>query len=231
MRKNIMGFIIAGVLALVFGLASTPVQAELSLGLEGGYYSPSFGKVNDESLGRINRYYSTGLEFQEGMVYGLALGYGLGPHFGLRLEYNSFESKTSGDYYYAYGTYMASGDIELKLTVTSVVFSGIYKLSPFYIAVGVGSFPTKITGIWVEDGIYSEGYSDSDSPIGLVLLAGFEFGDRPIFLNLEARYVVGTKAKLKHLYPVWPEGPVSPLETEVDLSGLQFNLLIGFRFK
>jgi len=230
MRKKIIGFMVAGALVLVFGLASTPARAELSLGVVGGYYSPNFGEINDD-LEELNDYYGTDLEFKAGIMYGLALGYDLPGRFALRLEYNSFESKTSDTLYDSWWDawgflWEEYTDLDLKLTVTPVILSLIYELSPAYIGAGVGSFSTKLkgTGEWEE---YWEGFlwdtdswedSDSDTPTGLVLLAGFGFGGEPVFLNLEARYIVGTKAKLEDL------------DTEVDLSGLQLSLLGGFKF-
>ncbi|MFQ6067575.1 MAG: outer membrane beta-barrel protein [bacterium] len=193
MRKKMVGFIIAGMLVLVFGLASTPARAELSLGVVGGYYSPNFGKINDDYLAGLG----TDLEFKAGAMYGLVLGYDLPARFGLRLEYNSFESKTSDE------------EQDFKLTVTPMMLSLIYGFSPAYIGAGVGLFSTEFKDTY--------GDSDSDSPTGLVLLGGFGFGDRPIFLNLEARYVVGTKPKLEDF------------GTEVDLSGLQLGLLAGLK--
>ena len=225
MRKKIIGFMVAGILFLVLGFVSTPASAELSLGVVGGYYSPNFGQVNDD-LDEVNDLLGTDLELKAGMMYGLALGYDLPARFGLRLEYNSFESKTSDTGSETSGLWEFREDIDLKLTVTPVILSLLYEFSPFYIGAGVGSFSTKLkvtseweeyfVGFLVDSGSWSE--SDSDSPTGFVLLAGYGFGGEPVFLNLEARYVVGTKAKLEDLV------------TEVDLSGLQLCLLGGFRF-
>jgi len=208
MRKKIIGFMVAGILFLVLGFVSTPASAELSLGLVGGYYSPNFGEINDD-LDEFNDLLGTDLELKAGMMYGLALGYDLPPHFGLRLEYNNFESKTSD-------TVLPGVDLDFKLTVTPVILSLLYGFSPFYVGAGVGSFPTKLNyGYLVDSTAITD--SDSDSPTGLVLLAGYGFGGEPIFLNLEARYVVGTKAKLEDA------------GTEVDLSGLQLSLLVGLK--
>jgi len=225
MRKKIIGFMVAGVLVLGLGFVSTPASAELSLGLVGGYYSPNFGQVNDD-LDEMNDLLGTDLGFKAGMMYGLALGYDLPARFGLRLEYNSFESKTSDTASETWGLWEFREDLDLKLTVTPVILSLLYGFSPFYIGAGVGSFSTKLkvtseweeyfVGFLVDSGSWSE--SDSDSPTGLVLLAGYGFGGEPVFLNLEARYVVGTKAKLEDF------------DTEVDLTGLQLSLLGGFKF-
>jgi len=225
MRKKIVGFMIVGMLILVFGLASTPARAELSVGLVGGYYSPNFGKINDE-WDEMNDLLDTDLGFKAGMMYGLALGYDLPPRFGLRLEYNSFESKTSDTWSFAWDSWEYRSALDVKLTVTPVILSLLYGFSPFYIGAGVGSFSTKVKSTWTFEEYYdgiledseSDSASDNDSPTGLVLLAGYGFGGEPVFLNLEARYVVGTKAKLEDF------------ETEVDLSGLQLSLLGGFKF-
>ncbi len=208
MRKKIIGFMVAGILFLVLGFVSTPASAELSLGLVGGYYSPNFGEINDD-LDEFNDLLGTDLELKAGMMYGLALGYDLPPHFGLRLEYNSFESKTSD-------TVLPGVDLDFKLTVTPVILSLLYGFSPFYVGAGVGSFSTELQWGVLEDSVFTS-VSDSDSPTGLVLLAGYGFGGEPIFLNLEARYVVGTKAKLEDA------------GTEVDLSGVQLSLLVGLK--
>lgn len=212
MRKKIVGFMVAGALVLVFGLASTPARAELSLGLVGGYYSPNFGQVNDD-LDEVNDLLGTDVGFKAGMMYGLALGYDLPARFGLRLEYNSFESKTS-DVLYVDPT--ARVDLEYKLTVTPISLALTYGFSPFYVGAGVGSFSTELQWGFLVDSVFI-GVSDSDSPTGLILLAGFGFGAEPIFLNLEARYIVGTKAKLEDAV------------TEVDLSGLQLSLVAGLK--
>jgi len=225
MRKKIVGFIIAGVLVLALGFVSTPARAELSVGLVGGYYSPNFGKINDD-LEDTSDWWDTDFELKAGMMYGLALGYDLPARFGLRLEYNSFESKTGGTWSETWDLWEVREALDFKLTVTPVILSLLYGFSPFYIGAGVGSFSTKlkVTFEWEDyyDGILEDSESDcdsdSDSPTGLVLLAGYGFGGKPVFLNLEARYVVGTKAKLEDF------------ETEVDLSGLQLSLLGGFKF-
>jgi hypothetical protein len=159
------------------------------------------------------------------MLYGLALGYDLPGRFRLRLEYNSFESETSDEYsvYWAFTERRWKRDF--KLTVRPVILSLLYGLSPAYIGAGIGSFYSKynsdrewedyVLGFLVDAG--SGSFSDSDSPTGFVLLGGFRFGNRPVFLNLEARYVVSTKAKLEDT------------PTEIDLSGLQLSLLLGIK--
>lgn len=172
------GFVVAGILVLVFGLASMPAKAGLSLGVMGGYYSPNFGKVNEHFNDHWNNLWGSGFEFKAATMYGLALGYDLGHRFRLRLEYDSFESKTS-DTWYNSGWIWANfweyyHDDDWKLTVTPVIFSGTYKFSPFYIGAGVGWFSTKVqwtfeydayrNGSWNYSYFWSD--SDSDSPTG-----------------------------------------------------------------
>lgn len=253
MRKKIIGLMIAGVLVLAFGFVSTPATAELSLGLVGGYYSPNFGKINDD-LEEDNDYYGTDLKFKAGMMYGLALRYDVNPHFELRLEYQTFQSKTSdtgshfsSNYWYSdwWCDYYLLLDEEIEqkvtLTTTPIILSAIYRAVPFYIGAGVGSFPTKakVSGTWEAD-LYYEYYdwwwgwwfgpyylesywadltdSDSDSPMGFVVLAGFELvGGKKTFLNLEARYVSA-------------EAELDKFDTKVDLGGFQVGVTGGFKF-
>lgn len=225
MRKKIARFMIAGVLVSVLGFVSTPARAELSLGPTVSYYSPNFGKVNDD-LEEANAIYGTDLGFRAGIMYGLALEYDLGPRFGLRLEYDRFESKTRDTGSYIEDSWDYRLDIDLKLTVTPVMLSLIYGFSPAYIGTGLGSFVTKVKRTYTYEEYFNESLvyresgtdSDSDSPTGLVLLAGFKLGDKATFFNVEVRYVVSTKAKIEDF------------DTKVDLSGLQLSLLAGLEF-
>jgi len=217
MRKKPVGFMIGGILALVFVLASTPARAKFILDI--GYYSPGFGKINNY-FDETTDWRGTDPEFEAGMMYGLALGYDINPHFRVRLEHSLFESQTSGSLWIDHGP---SYWLEVyKLTIAPVILSGTYKFSPFYIGAGVGSFPTTFIYTHTPEGLdysSSESGSDNDGSTGLVLLAGFELGDKPIFLNLEVRYIIGAKTKLE----------VGWVDTEVDLSGLQLSILVGFK--
>jgi len=211
---------------LGLGFVSTPARAQLSLGVVGGYYSPSFGEINDDLNDWYPSAFGADFELKAGMLYGLALDYGLPPRFTLRLEYYSFESKTSDDFWDGSALLGTHWEEDYKLTVNPVIFSVLYSLSPAYVGVELGSFPTKTKNDWEWEDYFlgfvvdsgSDSASVSDTPTGLVLLAGFEFGGESPFLDLEARYVVGTKAKMED----WA--------TEVDLSGLQLSLLAGFKF-
>jgi hypothetical protein len=223
MRKKIMGFMIAGIMVLVFGLTSTPARAKFIMDV--GYYSPGFGKINDY-FAETADWRDTDPKFESGMVYGLALEYEVNPHFQLRLEHSLFESQTSGSLWMDGGpSYWLA---VYKLTITPVILYGTYKFSPFYIGAGVGSFPiifmyTHTKYLYTSQGlvdISSVIGSVNDGAAGLVLMAGLKFGNKPTSLNLEARYVVDTKAKLE----------LDWVDTEVDLSGLQLSLLLGFKF-
>lgn len=223
MRRKIVRFVIAGILVLVFGLASTPARAKFIMDV--GYYSLGFGKINDY-FAETADWRDTDPKFESGMMYGLALEYEVNPHFQLRLEHSFFESQTSGSLWMDHGpSYFLA---VYKLTITPVILSGTYKFSPFYIGAGVGSFPiifmyTHTKYIYTSQDLFDTSSvigSVNDGATGLVLMAGFKFGDKPISLNLEARYVVDTKAKLE----------LDWLDTEVDLSGLQLGLLLGFKF-
>jgi hypothetical protein len=74
------------------------------------------------------------------MLYGLALGLDLPGRFRLRLEYDSFESKTSDDYWTSWWSGDTHNAVDFKLTVTPVILSLLYGLSPAYIGSGIGSF-------------------------------------------------------------------------------------------
>jgi hypothetical protein len=235
MRKKIVESVIAGVLVLIFGVASTPAGAQLSLRVLGGHYNLHLGKMNEDFDEHWNNQWGTDFEFKAGAIYGLALGYDVSPRLEIRLEGHNLESKTGDTYYNSWegsqGFWQHYHHDEFKLTVTPVIFSGIYKLSPFYVGAGVGSFSTKLQWVGEYDeylngsrwNSYSLGMSDRDSPAGLVFLAGFSFGGKLVSLNLEASYVMLAKAKLKvDWWDTW--------DTEVDLGGLQLGLLAGVTF-
>lgn len=258
MRKKIVGFMIAGVLVLALGFISTPARAEINLGLGGYYYAPGFGGIND-TLGDVNDYYGTDLEFKAGGMYGLWVGYDVTDRFGLRLEYNSFKSQTSGtgdyssglyywysdwwyDYYYSYYETL---NTKITLTITPIIVSGIYRFPPFFVGGGICFIPTKAEASgtltediywyahdWWWDYLYGpywlEGYSydltesDSDSPIGPVILGKVELlggENNGAFLNFEVRYIMA-EATLS----------VDGVDAKVDLSGFQAGVSGGFEF-
>lgn len=257
MRKKIVGFMIAGVLVLVLGFISTPARAEINLGLGGYYYAPGFGEIND-TLGDVNDYYGTGLEFKPGGMYGLELGWNVTDRFTLRLGYNSFKSQTSGtgdhldinywysdywcDYYLWYYETLATN---ITLTITPIIFSGIYRFPPFFVGGGMCLIPTTCegSGTWTEDYYYEyydwwwgewygpywlEGYwgdyleSDSDSAIGPVVLGGVQLvggENKGAFLNAEVSYIMA-EANLS----------IDGIDAKVDLSGWKAGVSGGFEF-
>ena len=234
MGKKTVESVIAGVLVLVVGVASTPTRAEFSLKVLGGQYSPHLRKINEELDEIRNNRWGTDFEFKTGAIYGLALGYRVGPRLEIRLEGYSFESKTSDTYYDSWedssGLWEDYYHEHFKLTVTPVIFSGIYRFSPFYVGVGVGSFSSEqqwiqeyeeyLNGFLIDSSSWPK--SDTDSPVGVVVLTGFSFGDNPVSLNLEGRYVMLAKGKLVVNCHTW--------DTEADFGGLQLTLLAGVRF-
>jgi len=235
MRKKTVESVIAGVLVLVLGVASTPARAGLSLKILGGQYSPHLRKMNEEFDEYWNNQWGTDFEFKAGAIYGLALGYDVGPRFKIRLEGYSFESKTGDTYRESWegslGVWEQYIHEDFKLTVIPVIVLGIYKFSPFYVGGGVGSFSSELQSPWEYDeylngswmGSYSGSKSDADSPAGLVVLAGFSLGNNPVSLNLEARYVMLAKAGLEVNCHDW--------DTEADFGGLQLSLLAGVTFR
>lgn len=199
MRKKIAGFMIAGMLVLILGFTSTPARAELSLGVVGGYYSPNFGWINDYYFDSFNDWRGTYFKFKPAMMYSLALGYDVTPHFRLRLEYTSFKSETSDDFWdYSALPWATYYDSDFKLTVTPVILSGTYRFSPFYIGGGVGSFSTEFKDAYVYEDYLDEtsikrgsrSYSANDTPLGVLFLGGFEYSGQGFSGTLEARYVV-----------------------------------------
>ena len=237
MRRKAVECVIAGVLVLVLGVASAPARAGLSLKILGGQYSPHLRKINEEFDKYWYNRYGADFALKAGAIYGLAVGYDVGPRFEVRLEGHGFESKAGDTYYNSWesseGFWEHYHSVDFELTVTPVILSGIYKFSALYIGVGIGSFSTKLQLVGEYDEYlngslsdsYSLGMTDRDSPAGLVLLAGFGSRGKGVSLNLEARYVMSPKAKLEVDY--WD----TTLDTEADLSGLQLGVLAGVTFK
>lgn len=237
MRKKIVESVIAGALVLVLGVGSTPARAELSLEILGGHYSLDLRKINEDFDERWNTIWDrdTDFEFKAGAIYGLALGYDVSPRFETRLEVHNLKSETGDTYYNSWesssGLWEHYHYDQFRLTVTPVIISGIYKFSPLYVGAGVGLFSSKLRWVGEFDEYlngslwdsYSSSESNGDIPAGLVVLAGFTLVDKPVSLNLEARYIMLAKAKLKvDWWDTW--------DTEVDLSGLQLSLLAGVKF-
>jgi len=235
MRKKTVAYVVAGVLVLVLGVAPAPARAELSLKILTGQYSPHLRKINAEFDEYWNNHRGTDFGFKAGVLSGFALGCDAGPRFEIRLEGYSFESKTGDTYRESWedslGVWERYIHEDFKLTVTAVIVLGIYKFSPFYVGAGVGSFSSELQSPWEYDeylngswmGSYSGSKSDADSPAGLVVLAGFSLGDKPVSLNLEARYVMLAKGELEVNCHDW--------DTEADFGGLQLSLLAGVTFR
>jgi len=212
-RKKIGVIGVAALISvLIFGVV--PAQAGLlNVGGMAGYYNPNFGEVNDEYLEGFSK------KFEGGLTYGLALSYDISPNIRIRGEYNTFTSKASDD------TLSPIMTFEEKLTVTPIILSGIYRISPNvplcpYIGAGVGSFSTKM-----EERIEFLGipvpYEDEDSPIGFQVLGGVEFGGGNFSLAAEARYIVA-KAELN--------SDEAAFYTNVDLGGLFVGLIASIKF-
>ena len=235
MRKKIVESALAGLLVLVLGIASAPARAEFSLKILRGQYSPHLQKMNAEFDEYWNNLWGTDFELKAGAISGLALGFNVGPRFEIRLEGYGFESKTGDTYRRSWegslGVLERYQHEDFKLTVISVIVSGIYKFSPFYVGAGVGSFSSKLqwvseyddylNGFWMAS--YSSSKSDTSSPGGLVVLAGFSLENKLVSLNLEARYVTLAKGKLEVNCHDW--------DTEADFGGLQLSLLAGITFR
>lgn len=233
-QKQMVKSLSVGVLVLVLAIASAPARAGLSLTVSGGHYNPIFGEINRDFDQQWNRDWGHNLEFKSGISYGLALGYSMG-RFELRLGGYWFESRTGETYDHSWsdtgGLWEHYHRDDFKLTIMPVVISGIYKFRRFYVGGGFASFCTEIEWKGEYDeylngshvASYSLQYSDRDNPIGPVLLMGFSFGGSPFFCNLEAQYILDTKAKLKLDW--W-----RTYDTEVDLSGLQLSLQVGVSF-
>ncbi len=235
MRKKIVESVVTGLLVLVLGIASAPARAEFSLKILRGQYSPDLRKMNAEFDEYRNNRWGTDFEFKAGAISGLALECDAGPRSKIRLEGYIFQSKTGDTYRESWdgslGVQERYEHEDFKLTVISVIVSGIYKFSPFYLGAGVGSFSSKLEWVWEYDeylngfwmGSYSRSKSDTDSPGGLVVLAGFSLGNETVSLNLEARYVMLARGKLVVNCHSWA--------TEADFSGLQLSLLAGITFR
>ena len=230
MKKKMVGFLGAGALVLVFGLFSDSAQAELNFGGLVGWYNPNFSEVNDYLDSSAPPEWGIDLEFEGGMMYGVAVEYEITPNFKLRGEWNSFNADTSdsdggGNFGYS---------AEYKLNVNAYTLSGIYTVSPAkpvspYIGAGVGQFMTKFQ--WEEIELYtgtpwltSTG-SETEGPIGFQISMGIEFGTETLLLRGEARYI-SSQVEMKDFESY--DGKVSG--TTIDLGGLFLNVGATIRF-
>lgn len=231
MKRKIIRLIASGTLIFILSFASRSTQADWSIGGVAGYYSPNFGEVNDFD----ERYeswdiYGVDLTFKAGTIFGITAAYDISSNFRVRGEINSFTAKASDVGYWS-GVWRWSEevyDIDFELTMTSLVFSGIYRFSPEeslspYVGAGVGQFSTKVKlseeRRWYEYGlledIYTTSVSQSDTPIGFQLLGGAEYSIENLLLVAEIKYTIA-------------EADMGLFKT-ADLSG--FSLILGALFK
>lgn len=233
-KKQMVKCLSVAVLVLVLAVVSASARAELSLMVSGGHYNPVFGEINRDFDEYWNNHWGHNLGFKSGMSYGLVLAYSM-KRFELRVGGYWFESRTGEIYDHSWsgteGLWEHYHRDNFRLTVMPVVISGIYKFRRFYVGGGFASFCTEIEWKGEYDeylngshvASYTLPYSDRDNPIGPVLLMGLSLGGSSFFCNLEAQYILDTKAELTLDW--WPT-----YDTEVDLSGLQLSLQVGVRF-
>ena len=202
MKRKIIGFIVTGALIFTLSFAARATGADWSIGGVAGYYSPNFGEINDfDERYESQDIYGVDLTFKAGTIFGITAAYDISPNLRLRGEINSFTAKTSGTGYWSFGPYEKEEDIDFELTMTSLVFSGIYKFSPEetlspYVGAGVGQFSTKVKlsgeQRWYEYGslenTYTGSMSQSDTPIGFQLLGGVEYNIENFLLTAEIKY-------------------------------------------
>jgi len=91
---------------------------------------------------------------------------------------------------------------------------------------GVGSFATKFKYTYTVEEYQDEilvdsssgSYSESDSPIGFLVLGGLEYGSQGFLTGLEVRYVVA-------------EAELERRDVKVDWGGFQVCVTARFKFK
>jgi len=231
--------ILVGVM-VIGTLLSSPAIASLGGGISLSYFSPNYGKIN-EDLESTNEYLGTDLGLGSGLGYGVNLGYDLSSNWRVRSEYFSFSSKTSDSYSDSGLYWQESGNIDVEANLGALILSGIYRFSPDkafcpYAGVGVGWFSTELKGKseweysyydyyfdeWVTE---TESSSDSDkaSPMGFQALVGAEYRiGESLFVAGEARYI---SAKVEGLFAEEEyEG------TDVDWGGISIGLVVSFKF-
>jgi len=231
--------ILVGVMVIGI-LLSSPAIASLGGGISLSYFSPNYGKIN-EDLESTNQAVGTDLGLGSGLGYGVNLSYDLSSSLRVRGEYFSFSSKTSDSYSISEEDWQTSGTIEGKVNLGALILSGIYRFSPDkafcpYAGVGVGLFSTQLKAksewedyyydYWLEEWVTETGSSsDSDnaSPIGFQALVGAEYRiGESLFVAGEARYI---SAKAEGLFA--REGYEG---TDVDWSGISIGLVVILKF-
>ena len=231
-------------------LVSSSAIAGVGIGGSLGYFSPAYGKINDD-LEEINKEVGTHLELGGGLTLGLELSYDIGSNWRVRGEIFGFNSETS-DSFYSYKEYdfdedgvvdeieIVDGTVDVEASLGALVLSGIYRVSPGrsfspYVGLGVGLFSTELkvkpegevswwdrwTEEWEEEPL--RGDSDDTSSIGFQVLGGVEYkiGEKFSVVG-EVRYI---SAKAEGLFK--EEGSQG---TDVDWSGLSFGLGASYRF-
>lgn len=229
MKRKIIGFIVTGTLIFTLIFAARATGADWSIGGVAGYYSPNFGEINDFD----ERYeswdiYGVDLTLKAGTIFGITAAHDISPNLRLRGEINSFTAEANDIGYWSSGPYEEVSDIDFQLTMTSLVFSGIYRFSPEeplspYVGAGVGQFSTKVKLTeerrWYEYGsledTYTTNVSQSDTPIGFQLLGGVEYSIENFLLAAEIKYIIA-------------KADMAVFKT-ADLSGL--SLILGVLFK
>jgi len=171
--------ILVGVMVMG-SLISSSAIASLSGGISLSYFSPSYGKIN-EDLESTNEDLGTNLKLGSGLGLGLGLNYDVTPNWTVRGEYFRFGSKTSDsysdsgesydygcydywydDYYDYYEYWEESGDLEIESKLSALILSGIYRFSPDesfspYVGAGIGRFSTELN--WKSKGYSYYSYS------------------------------------------------------------------------
>jgi len=234
MKKIVVGFLSVVVVLL---LISSFAQAGLKMSVNAGYYSPNYGQINEElSAAKVET--GMDLRFDSGVFFGLSIAGEVGDKLEVRLEYDSFSSKTKDSYSYSDTfegiTYREDITVELELSTTPIILSLIYNFSPGaslspYAGVGLGIFSSKLSSKTVCK-YYENGelvdveppyeYSDDDSPMGFLVLAGVQ---KDVTENLifrgEVRYISAKATFATEVESV-----------DCDLSGFMGSVGLEYRF-
>lgn len=245
---KVLGLI--GIMVFVFSYSAI---ADLTRGISLGYFSPSYGKINQD-LAETNEYLGTDFKFKGGLASGVNLGYNFTSNWTITGEFFSFSSKTSDSYEYMrdYGwnnVMFTEIKADLEARLRALIFSGIYKFfpgKPFspYVGIGIGKFSTEFKqkgrgySYWSDEPgeryeIYYSVFDDTSS-IGFQLLGGaeYEIGERFSVVG-EVRYI---SAEANDLV-VSILGETTSLsgggfkDTNIDWSGLYFGLEVIYFFK
>lgn len=235
--------VFVGVMMIATLIPSSAI-AGLSGGISLSYFSPTYGKVNDD-LEPLNERLGTSWELGSGLAYGLNLNYGFSPNWVIRGEYFIFSSATSDSYSGLIGGHDVDIDYEIEVSLGALILSGIYRFSPSkvfcpYVGVGVGSFSTQLKTKAEGEGSYYDHYeewagnvnrsqSDDAASIGFQFLGGAEYkiGENLSIVG-ELRYI---SAKAEGLFKGEPPeyNPYSSGE-DIDWSGFSVGLVARYKF-